>query len=61
VIAGPNERMAKYQDRMGVILRPNDYQRWLEEGEEHSLPIDLLRPYPEEDMKSSCERQSGKR
>jgi len=35
-----------------VILKPKDYQRWLEEGEEHQLPIDLLRPYPEEEMKS---------
>ena len=37
---------------MGVILKPKDYQRWLEEGEEHRLPVDLLSPYPEEDMKS---------
>lgn len=44
--------MAKYHDRKGVILKPKDYQRWLEEGEEHQLPIDLLRPYPEEEMKS---------
>lgn len=44
--------MAKYHDRMGVILKPKDYQRWLEEGEEHAPPIDLLRPYPEEEMKS---------
>ncbi len=42
----------KYHDRMGVILKPKDYQRWLEEGEEHSLPLDLLRPYPEEELKS---------
>lgn len=39
-------------DRMGVILKPKDYQRWLEEGEENSLPLDLLRPYPEEEMES---------
>jgi len=45
--------MAQYHDRMGVILKPKDYQRWLEEGEEHQLPIDLLRSYPEEEMKSS--------
>jgi len=37
---------------MGVILKPKDYQRWLEESEEHALPLDLLRPYPEEEMKS---------
>jgi putative SOS response-associated peptidase YedK len=44
--------MAKYHDRMGVILKPKDYQRWLEEGEEHTLPLDLLRPYLEEEMQS---------
>jgi len=44
--------MAQYHDRMGVILKPKDYQRWLEESEEYQLPIDLLRPYPEEEMKS---------
>jgi putative SOS response-associated peptidase YedK len=37
---------------VGVILKPKDYQRWLEEGEEHTLPLDLLRPYPEEEMQS---------
>jgi len=45
--------MAQYHDRIGgVILRPKDYQRWLEDVEKHQLPIDLLRPYPEEEMKS---------
>lgn len=52
VTVDPSEWMAQYHDRMGVILKPKDYQRWLEEGQEHSLPIDLLRPYPEEEMKS---------
>jgi hypothetical protein len=42
--------MAKYHDRMGVILKPKDYQRWLEEGEDHTLPLHLLRPYLEEEM-----------
>lgn len=52
VTTDPSEWMAKYHDRMGLILKPKDYQRWLEEGEEHTPPIDLLRPYPEEEMKS---------
>ena len=52
VTTDPSEWMAKYHDRMGVILKPGDYQRWLEEGEEHNLPVDLLRSYPEENMKS---------
>jgi putative SOS response-associated peptidase YedK len=37
---------------MCVILKPKDYQQWLEEGEEHSLPLDLLQPCPEEEMQS---------
>jgi putative SOS response-associated peptidase YedK len=52
VTVDPSEWMAKYHDRMGIILRPKDYQRCLEEGEEHTLPLDLLRPYPEEEMES---------
>lgn len=52
VTVEPNEWMAKYHDRMGIILNPKDYSRWLEETEEHSLPVDLLRPYPEDDMRS---------
>jgi putative SOS response-associated peptidase YedK len=52
VTVEPNEWMAKYHDRMGVIIEPKNYQRWLEPGELHSLPFDLLRPYAEEDMES---------
>lgn len=52
VTVEPNEWIAKYHDRMGVIIEPKNYQRWLEPGEVHSLPFDLLRPYPEEGMKS---------
>jgi putative SOS response-associated peptidase YedK len=52
VTVDPSEWMAQYHDRMGIILKPKDYQRWLEEGEEHALPLDLLRPYPEEEMTS---------
>jgi putative SOS response-associated peptidase YedK len=52
VTVEPGEWMAKYHDRMGVIIEPKNYQRWLESGEVHSLPFDLLRPYPQEDMES---------
>jgi putative SOS response-associated peptidase YedK len=52
VTVEPNEWMAKYHDRMGVILEPKNYQRWLEPGELFSLPLDLLTPYPEENLKS---------
>jgi putative SOS response-associated peptidase YedK len=51
VTTDPSEWMERYHDRMGVILEPKDYQRWLEPGEPSHLPIDLLRPYPEEQLK----------
>jgi len=37
---------------MPVILKPNDYQRWLEPGDPQRLPTDLLKPYPAELMKA---------
>jgi len=48
----PNELLEPIHNRMPVILAPNDYQRWLEPGEPTHLPIDLLRPYPAEEMKA---------
>jgi putative SOS response-associated peptidase YedK len=35
-----------------VILKPSDYERWLEPGEPSHLPVDLLRPFPEDEMKA---------
>ena len=46
-----NELLAGYHDRMPVILRPEDYDLWLDAGvrsAERLLP--LLRPYPREEM-----------
>jgi putative SOS response-associated peptidase YedK len=46
-----NELLASYHDRMPVILRPEDYDLWLDAGvrsAERLLP--LLRPYPREEM-----------
>ena len=46
-----NELLAGYHDRMPVILRPEDYDLWLNAGvrsAERLLP--LLRPYPREGM-----------
>lgn len=40
-----NELTAKVHDRMPVILHSRDYDRWLERGETHMPPVDLLRPY----------------
>lgn len=46
-----NGLLAPYHDRMPVILRPEDYELWLDSevrGTETLLP--LLRPYPHEGM-----------
>jgi putative SOS response-associated peptidase YedK len=45
-----NELMARIHDRMPVILRPGDYDRWLERGIPKQPPVDLLRPYDAEEM-----------
>ena len=37
---------------MPVILNPRDYDRWLAPAEPSHLPVDLLRPYPAEEMKA---------
>jgi putative SOS response-associated peptidase YedK len=37
-------------NRMPVILPPMDYERWLAVGDRAGLPIDLLRPFPSEEM-----------
>ena len=48
----PNELAEKVHDRMPVILEPRDYARWIEPGDPARPPIDLLRPYPAEKMRS---------
>jgi putative SOS response-associated peptidase YedK len=40
----PNEVMQPIHTRMPVILRPEDYARWLETPDPTRLPTDLLRP-----------------
>jgi putative SOS response-associated peptidase YedK len=52
VTTDPNELLEPIHNRMPVILAPKDYQRWLEPGEPTHPPIDLLRPYPAEEMKA---------
>ena len=48
----PNELAEQVHDRMPVILERQDYKRWMEAGETERLPIDLLKPYPAEKMRS---------
>jgi putative SOS response-associated peptidase YedK len=49
-----NELMSelKIHDRMPVILHREDYARWLAAGDPARLPVDLLRPYPADEMKA---------
>jgi len=46
----PNELMEPIHNRMPVIVGPRDYDRWLDPGDPVRPPIDLMRPYPAEQM-----------
>lgn len=48
----PNELMEPIHNRMPVILHRQDYERWMATTEPSHLPVDLLRPYPAEEMKA---------
>jgi putative SOS response-associated peptidase YedK len=50
----PNELVAEKtgHDRMPVILKRADYQRWLKPGSEQRPPIDLVRPFDADTMKA---------
>jgi putative SOS response-associated peptidase YedK len=46
----PNELTAQVHPRMPVILAPADYDRWLAPTDPERPPLDLLRPYPADQM-----------
>ena len=46
----PNEMMAPIHDRMPVIVREEDYERWLDPSVPGNDVVELLRPYPAEEM-----------
>jgi putative SOS response-associated peptidase YedK len=50
----PNELLAEQtgHDRMPVIIKRQDYQRWLEPGSTEQPPVDLLRPFGADKMKA---------
>jgi putative SOS response-associated peptidase YedK len=50
VTTAANELMALFYDRMPVILRPRDYDRWMQRDETEQPPIDLLRPFDSDEM-----------
>src|SRR5215207_8744699 len=50
-----NGLLAPYHDRMPVILRPEDYDLWLDTGVRSAeLLRPLLRPYPHEEMSADA-------
>jgi putative SOS response-associated peptidase YedK len=46
----PNELTSQVHNRMPVILRPDDYNKWLERVDGERPPVDLLRPFPADEM-----------
>jgi putative SOS response-associated peptidase YedK len=40
-----NELMSRIHPRMPIILRSNDYERWLDREEAEQLPLYLLRAH----------------
>jgi len=50
ITTDPNELMEPIHDRMPVILHRKDYERWLAPADPAYLPVDLLRPFPAEEM-----------
>jgi putative SOS response-associated peptidase YedK len=45
ITTDPNELTATVHSRMPVILKPSEYDRWLDRSEDERPPVDLLRPY----------------
>jgi putative SOS response-associated peptidase YedK len=50
ITTDPNELMEPFHNRMPVIVRAADYERWMAPADPERLPVDLLRPFPEEEM-----------
>jgi putative SOS response-associated peptidase YedK len=47
-----NEIMAPIHERMPVILHPGDFNRWLDREASEHPPVDLLRPFPADEMEA---------
>jgi len=52
ITTDPNPLMEPFHNRMPVIMKPVDYERWMAPADPARLPVDLLRPYPEEEMEA---------
>jgi putative SOS response-associated peptidase YedK len=44
ITTDPNELTATVHNRMPVIVKPSDYERWLTPDDPERPPVDLLRP-----------------
>jgi putative SOS response-associated peptidase YedK len=52
ITTDPNQLMEPIHNRMPVIVPRTEYGRWMDAAEPSHLPVDLLRPYPAEEMKA---------
>ena len=52
IVGPPNPLTAAIHDRMPMILKPDDYDRWLEAGSSAEAILGMLQPYDEADMKA---------
>ena len=52
IVGPPNPLTAAVHDRMPTILKPDDYDRWLEAGGSAEALLGLLKPYDDADMKA---------
>jgi putative SOS response-associated peptidase YedK len=52
VTTDPNELLEPFHNRCPLILEPKDYDRWLAPALPSRLPVDLVRPFPAEEMKT---------
>jgi putative SOS response-associated peptidase YedK len=50
IVTDANSLLEEIHDRMPVILRRQDYGRWLAHADPAQLPVDLLRPYDPDEM-----------
>jgi putative SOS response-associated peptidase YedK len=48
----PNKLLETIHNRMPVIVARKDYERWMAPADPAQLPVDLLRPYPADEMKA---------
>ncbi len=46
----PNDTLEPIHNRMPIILEAKDYDRWLDHTDASRPPVDLLRPFPAEQM-----------